>query len=93
MDRTVLEFLVQLFYNQRVRYLPVRQSSQSLALKNEINSTNAKMNVGFILKERLVSGKHLIQVHLEIVSRSVENMAQFPLVDKVYYLVSWRMAA
>ena len=79
MDRTVLEFLVQLFYNQRVRYLPVRQSSQSLALKNWIN-------VGFILKEKSVSGKHLIQVHLEILSRSVENMAQFPLVDKVCYL-------
>ena len=44
------------------------------------------MNVGFILKEKSVSGKHLIQVHLEILSRSVENMAQFQLVDKVYYL-------
>ena len=44
------------------------------------------MNVGFILKEKSVSGKHLIQVHLENLSRSVENMAQFQLVDKVYYL-------
>ena len=41
------------------------------------------MNVGFILKEKSVSGKHLIQVHLEILSRSVENMVQFPLVVKL----------
>ena len=31
--------------------------------------------VGFTLEAQLVSSKHLIQVHLEILSRSVENMA------------------
>ena len=31
--------------------------------------------VGFTLEGQLVSSKHLIQVHLEILSRSVENMA------------------
>ena len=31
--------------------------------------------VGFTLKAKLVSSKHLIQVHLETLSRSVENMA------------------
>lgn len=36
------------------------------------------MNVGFILKEKSVSGKHL-----KILSRSVENMVQFPLVVKL----------
>ena len=30
---------------------------------------------GFTLEAKLVSSKHLIQVHLEILSRSVENMA------------------
>ena len=31
--------------------------------------------VGFTLKAKLVSSKHLIQVHLETLSFSVENMA------------------
>ena len=30
--------------------------------------------------------EHLIQVHLKILSRSVENMASLTLFDKVYYL-------
>ena len=35
--------------------------------------------VGFTLEAKLVSSKHLIQVHLEIFSRSVQNMASNPL--------------
>ena len=31
--------------------------------------------VGFTLEAKFISGKHLIQVHLEILSHSVENMA------------------
>ena len=31
--------------------------------------------VSFKLEAKLVSSKHLFQVHLEILSRSVENMA------------------
>ena len=36
---------------------------------------NPPLIVGFTLEAKLVSSKHLIQVHLEILSRSVENMA------------------
>ena len=34
-----------------------------------------QMFVGLTLEDELVSSKHLIQVHLKILSRSVENMA------------------
>ena len=40
--------------------------------------------VGFTLEAKFISGKHLIQVHLEILSRFVET--GFTPVDKVYYL-------
>ena len=33
------------------------------------------MFVGFTLEAKLVSSKHLIQVHLKIFSRSVKNIA------------------
>ena len=39
--------------------------------------------VGFTLKAKLVSSKHLIQVHLETLSRSVENMAAHLLAKAV----------
>ena len=34
-----------------------------------------QMFVGFTVEAKLVSSKHLIQVHWKILSRSVENMA------------------
>ena len=36
---------------------------------------NPPLIVGFTLEAKLVSSKHLIQVNLKILSRSVENMA------------------
>ena len=41
--------------------------------------------VGFTLEAKLVSSKHLIQVHMEILNRSVKKHG-FTLVDKVYYV-------
>ena len=38
--------------------------------------------VNFILEEKVVSSKHLIQVHLEILGRCVENMASHGLHKK-----------
>ena len=40
---------------------------------------NPPLIVGFTLEAKLVSSKHLIQVNLEILSRSVENMASHML--------------
>ena len=42
--------------------------------------------VFFTLEAKLVSSKHLIQVHWEILSRSVRKHG-FTIVDKVYYLM------
>ena len=39
--------------------------------------------VGFTLEAKLGSSKHLIQVHLEILSRSVENMASHLLANYI----------
>ena len=39
------------------------------------SNTGHVIIVGFTLEAKLVSSKHLIQVHLEIFSRSVQNMA------------------
>ena len=37
--------------------------------------TSGKILVGFTLQAKLVSSKHLIQVHLKISSRTFENLA------------------
>ena len=42
--------------------------------------------VFFTLETKLVSSKHLIEVHWEILSRSVRKHG-FTIVDKVYYLM------
>ena len=40
--------------------------------------------LGFTLEAELVSSKHLIQLHLKILSRSVENMASYLLTKYIY---------
>ena len=44
---------------------------------------NPPLIVGFTLEAKLVSSKHLIQVHLEILSRSEENMASHLLTQYI----------
>ena len=39
--------------------------------------------LGFTLEAKLVSSKHLIKVHLEILSRFVENMASHLLTNSI----------
>ena len=42
--------------------------------------------VGFTLGAKLVSSKHLIQVHLEILTRPVENMASHLLTKNTTWI-------
>ena len=44
---------------------------------------NPRLIVGFTLEAKLVSSKHLIQAYLEILSRSVENMASHLLTQYI----------
>ena len=44
---------------------------------------NPRLIVGFTLEAKLVSSKHLIQAYLEILSRSVENMASHLLTQDI----------
>ena len=46
---------------------------------------NPPLIVGFTLEAKLVSSKHLIQVHLEILSRSVENVASHLLTKYIFF--------
>ena len=51
---------------------------------------NPPLIVGFTLEAKLVSSKHLIQVHLKILSRSVENMASRLSIQYITYNKSYQ---
>ena len=53
-----------------------RVSRNGLKLKTCLNRRkDVRLIVGFTLQAKLVSSKHLIQVHLKISSRTLENLA------------------